>query len=145
MKAYAYIGLALTVLIYHKWALINEYSAGETAERSFWQQRYIDSKKDADKRLQTATDSLTKSYQVRHDELSTINATLVSTNAGLRNRKDRMPAATAASCQGASGKELSRDDSAVLTGEFAECQRQQVNLKAHYDYVDTVEKLYRQP
>lgn len=143
MKTYAYIFLALTLLASLKWYGASEYKAGETAERVFWQQRFIESKKDAEKRSQDAQNTLTAAYQVQYDELSNINTNYANDLAELRKRSKRMLEATRATCQGSTGAELSIPDTRFLAGEAARADTIRAGLRACYKYVDVVEKLYR--
>jgi hypothetical protein len=138
------IFLILSLLAgFEVWFYNNAYKAGEDSMESFWQQRFIDSKKDAEKRSQDAQKTLTATYQRQYNELSTINDTLSSDLISLRSRKDRISTTTRAACEGVSGKELSSRDSEFLTRLAAGCQRQQVNLKTHFEYVDQVQELYQ--
>jgi hypothetical protein len=124
------------------WFYSNAYKAGEDSMQSFWQQRYIDSKKDAEKRSQAAQKTLTATYQRQYNELSTINDTLSSDLVSLRNRKDRMSTTTATTCKGATGAELSGRDAEFLTRESARADTIRAGLKACYEYVDAIQGLY---
>jgi hypothetical protein len=125
------------------WICNTFYKAGEDSMESFWQQRYIDSKKDAEKRSQAAQKTLTATYQRQYNELSTINDTLSSDLVSLRNRKDRMSTATATACKGATGAELSGRDAEFLTRESARADTIRAGLNACYEYVDATQELYQ--
>lgn len=136
-------GLISALIGYHVWAVKANYKAGEKSSDLFWHERLAEDRKVAEKRLQEATEALTGTYQRQYDEIHAINTNLLADNNRLLKRSERMSEASRAACQGASGQELSRRDAAFLTGLAASCQRQQVNLKAHQEYVDQIQSLYQ--
>lgn len=79
-----------------------------------------------------------KSENLKNDEIDRINARLLAATRELRNRPERMPAASAPGCQGADGSQLSRADAEFLAGEAAIADRLQSALRKCYNDFDAI-------
>lgn len=79
-----------------------------------------------------------KSENQHNDEVDRINRRLLAATRELRNRPERMPADSAAKCQGADGSQLSRADAEFLAGEAAIAERLQSALKKCYSDFDEI-------
>lgn len=77
--------------------------------------------------------------QKQTDDLAAINRMLALDIEQLRQRAKRLPQATRADCQGASGAELSGKDAEFLVREAARADGLRAALQACYRYADTVE------
>lgn len=62
----------------------------------------------------------------------------------LRNRPGRMPSATAPTCEGATGAQLSGPDAGFLVGLAAEAARVAAELAECHAWIETVKDLYRE-
>lgn len=63
----------------------------------------------------------------------------------LRNRPDRLPEASTAACDGATGAQLSRPDAAFLVGEAARADQLRADLAACEGWVETVRSERNEP
>lgn len=96
--------------------------------------------------LQTAAVQLKEAWnadiseqkQRQSDEVRNINARLSDALERLRKRPDRLPEPARASCEGATGAELSGPDSAFLEREAARADELRAALSACYQWIDTV-------
>ena len=90
-----------------------------------------------EKELQRAANEIT---QKQMDDMAAINAGLVDDIIRLQSRKSRadLPETTQATCQGATGRELSSNDAEFLTREAARADTIRAALKACYEYTDKV-------
>jgi len=90
---------------------------------------------------QKKQEKINATIQKQYDEQAAINDRLNDDLNRLRKRPDRrhVPDNTDATCQGATGAELSRQDSNFLTREAARADRLRTALKTCYTYADTVE------
>ena len=96
--------------------------------------------------LQTAAVQLKEAWnadiseqkQRQSDEVRNINARLSDALERLRKRPDRLPEPARASCEGATGSELSGPDSAFLEREAARADELRAALSACYQWIDTV-------
>lgn len=78
--------------------------------------------------------------EVKNAELKMVTTRLNSALRELRERSDRRPEASAPSCQGATGRELSGPDAEFLAGEAARAESLRAGLKECYGWVDEAEK-----
>ena len=96
--------------------------------------------------LQTAAVQLKEAWnadiseqkQRQSDEVRNINARLADALERLRKRPDRLPEPARATCEGATGAELSGPDSAFLEREAARADELRAALSACYQWIDTV-------
>lgn len=143
LAKYGYILLAIALIGYHVYAVKDSYKSGENEERLFWQERYIESKKDAENRLQDAQKVLTDTYQRQYDEIQAINDTLSADLISLRNRPNYMPEASTAACNGADGTRLAKEHAGFLVQYSAKAAKQDSALKVCYEYIGAIQELYR--
>ena len=86
--------------------------------------------------------SLTRITDAKDKELRAVNDRLADALERLRDRPDRLPEAARAACEGATGRELSGPDAAVLERYAADARRLQLELGACQDREwDTFEKM----
>lgn len=76
--------------------------------------------------------------EVKNDEIRRIAAARDAALRELRNRPERMPETSAASCAGSSGAELSRPDAEFLVGEAARADQLRADLEACRGWVEEV-------
>lgn len=62
----------------------------------------------------------------------------------LRDRPERLPAASTPACNGATGAQLSRPDAEFLTGEAARADQLRADLDACYGWVEAVRKAHQE-
>lgn len=75
-------------------------------------------------------------------ELENIRGRLNDALGQLRKRPERLSSATAPTCEGATGSQLSRPDAEFLEREAARAQGLVESLKECYAYVDKVQEVY---
>ena len=98
--------------------------------------------KKARKEEQLKQAEVNKIAQEQYDEVSNINATLISDLAGLHERISRKNVSKSSKprCTGTSGASLSSEDAGFLTREIARADKLRTALKACYAYADEVVK-----
>lgn len=94
----------------------------------------------ARKREQELTEAARRKEVAKNEELDRIRRDRDDLRERLRNRPDRMPEAAAATCQGATGAELSGPDAGFLAGYAAEAARVAAELAECQGWVDEVTK-----
>ena len=76
--------------------------------------------------------------QAQADEVAGINARLADALERVRKRPERLPEPARATCEGATGSELSRPDATFLEREAARADEQRAALSACYQWINTV-------
>ena len=136
-KLYAGFAVLLLFAVY-TWFI---YGAGQDDIRADMAETVQKAVKKARADEQKKQEKINATIQKQYDEQAAINDRLNDDLNRLRKRPDRrhVPDNTDATCQGATGAELSRQDSNFLTREAARADRLRTALKTCYTYADTVE------
>lgn len=140
------IGLAVGAYADHKimQGRIDKISIAHTEELRVREVERADDERAARTREQLLASQIGLIEQRKTDEIATINDRHSAAIASLQQRPDRKPASTGgvpaptATCQAATGAELSRSDAGFLVGEAARADQLRTALGACYQAYDSI-------
>lgn len=128
------------LIVSHGLTGLFSYKAGGDSQRAASAAKVIEAVDAARKKEQADQEKVNEQAQKQINDLSDINSTLNANLDRVRNRPDRrhMPDKPEVSCKGATGKDLSAQDSGFLTREAARADTIRAALKTCYNYANTV-------
>jgi hypothetical protein len=132
MNPYVGLGLLVLLAISHGWA----YVTGGKHKDNEWKaaQLVIEQKARATEQMwQGVVNETDKNWKAR---AAGIQRTLDTALDSLRSRPGRLPDTARTDCAGATGRELSEPDAAVLVRLAARADRHRSALQACYEYAD---------
>jgi hypothetical protein len=122
------IVLALLVMTFSiGWGSAIKYRNGQDAKAA------LEASETARESERLAQRNLTRIADAKNQELRAVGDRLADALERLRNRPARLPEASRAACEGATGRELSGPDAAVLERYAADARRLQLELGACQD------------
>lgn len=134
-KAGLIAGFAICALALFLWG----YIAGANKQKDKQAAAQLVSEKKSTEQSAQLAQTIENTRRINDEANAKLTATVDVLINGLRNRTSRkLPNTAAVTCEGATGKELSREDAEFLTRESAESQHWQNELTACYSREDAL-------
>lgn len=116
------------------------WTIGSGKKQHAWDEATAKAYRKAAEEAETLATQAAETERIANEKLATVVADRDAAIASLRNRPDRVPRPAAVTCEGSTGRELSKPDAEFLTRLAADADRQAVTLAACYEREDEYRK-----